>query len=112
MKPREHSRFAFELFAKPLIGKQRFFQCDCCVKSLINRLINRAHSSLTQLSNYSISTLKNCLGIKHWRFSDSSSTGNCVVHSRSVVENLAADKPAYYTQAISNAEKAHPRLFQ
>jgi hypothetical protein len=54
---RKQPGFPFKLLPQPLISKERFLQRHGGIKALVNRLINSAHSSLTELPNDPIAAL-------------------------------------------------------
>src|ERR1044071_7336767 len=65
MQTSEQPCFTFELLPQALLGKQRLFERDCCIETLVDSLINRTHPALPKLANDAIATLKNCLRRKH-----------------------------------------------
>src|SRR6185503_12413415 len=57
MQTCKQSRLALELFAQTFVGKQRFLQRNGGIETLIDRLVNRAHASLSELPNDAITAL-------------------------------------------------------
>ena len=57
MQTREKSRFALELLAQTLIGKECFFEGDRGIETLIDRLVNGAHPTLPELPHDAIAAL-------------------------------------------------------
>src|SRR6185503_10945241 len=57
MQTSEQTRFAFELFAQPFVGKQGFFQRNGRIETLIDRLVDSAHAALSELPNDAITAL-------------------------------------------------------
>src|SRR5688500_14467686 len=50
-------RLAFELLSQTFIGKQRLFQGDGGIETLIDCLVDCAHTALPELANYPITAL-------------------------------------------------------
>ena len=57
MQAGEQSRLALELFSQTLVGKQRLFQRDGGVETLIDRFVHGAHAALSELANDAITAL-------------------------------------------------------
>jgi hypothetical protein len=57
MQTREQARFALELLAQTFVGKERFFEGDSGIETLIDRLVNSAHSTLSELPYDTITAL-------------------------------------------------------
>src|SRR5687768_15983289 len=57
MQTSEKPRLAFELLAQTFIGKQRLFQSDGGIETLIDGLVNCAHTALPELANDTITAL-------------------------------------------------------
>ena len=57
MQAREESGLAFKLLSQAFLGKQRLFQRDRGVETLIDGLVNRTHPALPKLAYDAIATL-------------------------------------------------------
>ena len=57
MQTRKQSRLALELFAQTFVGKQRFFQGDSRVETLIDRFVDGTHATLPKLAHDAITAL-------------------------------------------------------
>src|SRR6185369_3287403 len=65
MQSREESCLTFELLPQSLFGKQRLFERDCGIETLVDGLVNRTHTALPKLTNDAIASLQNCFRRKH-----------------------------------------------
>ena len=65
MQPRQESCLTFKLLAQTFIGKQRLFQRHCRIESLIDGLVNCAHSALPELTDDAIPALQDCFWRQH-----------------------------------------------
>ena len=57
MQTRQESGLALELLAQTLVGKERFFKGNGGIETLIDRLVNGAHSTLPELPHDAITAL-------------------------------------------------------
>lgn len=57
MQTGQKPRFALELFAQTFVGKERLFQRNGGVETLIDGLINGTHPTLSKLANYAVAAL-------------------------------------------------------
>jgi hypothetical protein len=53
------------LTAQTFVSEQRFFQGDRGIKPLIHSFVHGTHSTLSELTNYPITTLKYCVWRQH-----------------------------------------------
>src|ERR1044072_2036644 len=65
MKTREESCFTFELLPQALLSKQRLFERDCSIKTLVDSLVNRTHTALPKLAYDAITALQHCFRRQH-----------------------------------------------
>lgn len=61
MKSCEQACLALKLFAQALVHEFSLLQSHSRIKPLINRLIDRAHSTLSELANDAVAILQNCV---------------------------------------------------
>ena len=65
MKSGQKTRLALELLTQLLFCKKCLFQRYRGIKSLVESLVDRSHSALTQLANNAIAILQNGVWFKH-----------------------------------------------
>ena len=65
MQTRQQTRLTFELLAQTFIGKQGLFQRDRRIETLIDGLVNCAHSALPELTDDTITALQDCFWRQH-----------------------------------------------
>src|SRR5690242_271714 len=65
MQTCEQPRFAFELFAQTFVGKERLFQRDGGIETLIDGFIDGAHAALAELAHDPIPALEDCVWRQH-----------------------------------------------
>jgi hypothetical protein len=65
MQAREEPGLAFELLSQAFLSKQRLFQRDCGVETLIDGFVNRTHTALPKLAHDAITTLQDCFRRQH-----------------------------------------------
>src|SRR5215467_15011696 len=67
MQTSQQPRLALELFAQAFVSKKRLFQRDGGIQSLIDCLVNGAHTALAELAHDPIPALEDCVWRQHRR---------------------------------------------